>query len=142
MNIDGVTTGIVLDHIQAGKSINIYHYLGLDKLHCSVAMLQNVRSEKLGKKDIIKIDDEIELDFDVLGYLDSNITVNHVKDGKLVKKVHLELPETLTGVIECKNPRCITSVEQEITHVFKLVDKEKKTYRCAYCDVEYNGKLK
>lgn len=142
MNIDGVTTGIVLDHIQAGKSMEIYHYLGLGKLDCSVAVLQNVRSGKLGKKDIIKIDDEIELDFDVLGYLDSNITVNHVKDGKLVNKVHLELPETLTGVIECKNPRCITSVEQEITHIFKLVDKERKIYRCAYCDVEHNGKNK
>lgn len=142
MNIDGVNTGIVLDHIQAGKSMQIYHYLRLDKLDCSVAVVQNVRSEKLGKKDIIKIDDQIELDFDVLGYIDSNITVNHVKDGVLVKKEHLELPETLTGIIECRNPRCITSVEQEITHIFKLVDKEKKIYRCAYCDVEHNGKLK
>lgn len=142
MNIDGVTTGIVLDHIQAGKSMQIYNYLRLDKLDCSVAVVQNVRSEKLGKKDIIKIDDQIELDFDVLGYIDSNITVNHVKDGALVKKEHLELPETLTGIIECKNPRCITSIEQEITHIFKLVDKEKKIYRCAYCDVEHNGKHK
>ena len=137
MNIDGVNTGIVLDHIKAGKSMQIYHYLGLDKLDCSVAVVQNVRSSKYGKKDIIKIDDEIELDFEMLGYIDSNITINRVKDGKLLKKEHLELPETLTDVIKCKNPRCITSVEQEITHVFKLADREKKIYRCAYCDVEH-----
>lgn len=137
MNIDGVTTGIVLDHIKAGKSMQIYNYLGLDKLDCSVAVVQNVRSSKYGKKDIIKIDDEIELDFQMLGYIDSNITINRVKDGVLTKKEHLELPEVLTNVIKCKNPRCITSVEQEITHVFKLADKEKKIYRCAYCDVEH-----
>ena len=137
MNIDGVSTGIVLDHIKAGKSMQIYNYLGLDKLDCSVAVVQNVRSSKYGKKDIIKIDDEIELDFEMLGYIDSNITVNRVRDGKLLKKEHLELPETITDVIKCKNPRCITSVEQEITHVFKLADREKKIYRCAYCDVEH-----
>lgn len=137
MNIDGVNTGIVLDHIKAGKSMQIYNYLRLDKLDCSVAVVQNVRSSKYGKKDIIKIDDEIELDFEMLGYIDSNITINRVKDGKLLKKEHLELPETLTDVIKCKNPRCITSTEQEITHVFKLADREKKIYRCAYCDVEH-----
>ncbi|MCI9596198.1 MAG: aspartate carbamoyltransferase regulatory subunit [Firmicutes bacterium] len=137
MNIDGVTTGIVLDHIKAGKSMEIYKYLRLDKLDCSVAVVQNVRSSKYGKKDIIKIDDEIELDFEMLGYIDSNITINRVKDGVLQKKEHLELPETLTDVIKCKNPRCITSIEQEITHVFKLADREKKIYRCAYCDVEH-----
>ena len=137
MNIDGVNTGIVLDHIKAGKSMEIYNYLRLDKLDCSVAAVQNVRSSKYGKKDIIKIDDEIELDFEMLGYIDSNITINRVKDGKLQKKEHLELPETLTDVIKCKNPRCITSTEQEITHIFKLADREKKIYRCAYCDVEH-----
>ena len=126
MNIDGVNTGIVLDHIKAGKSMEIYNYLRLDKLDCSVAVVQNVRSSKYGKKDIIKIDDEIELDFEMLGYIDSNITINRVKDGKLQKKEHLELPETLTDVIKCKNPRCITSTEQEITHIFKLADREKK----------------
>lgn len=126
-----------MDHIKAGKSMQIYNYLGLDKLDCSVAVVQNVRSSKYGKKDIIKIDDEIELDFQMLGYIDSNITINRVKDGVLTKKEHLELPEVLTNVIKCKNPRCITSVEQEITHVFKLADKEKKIYRCAYCDVEH-----
>ncbi len=137
MNIDGVTTGIVLDHIKAGKAMQIYNYLHLDKLNCSVAVLQNVKSSKYGKKDIIKIDELIELDYEMLGYIDSNITVNHVKDGQLLNKEHLDLPETLTDVIQCKNPRCITSIEQEIEHVFKLVDKEKKTYRCAYCDVEH-----
>ena len=137
MNIDGVNTGIVLDHIKAGKSMEIYNYLRLDKLDCSVAVVQNVRSSKYGKKDIIKIDDEIEMDFEMLGYIDSNITINRVKDGKLQKKEHLELPETLTDVIKCKNPRCITSTEQEITHIFKLADREKKIYRCAYCDVEH-----
>ena len=139
MNVDGVNTGIVLDHIKAGKSMQIYNYLGLDKLDCAVAVLQNVSSTKYGKKDIIKIDSDIELDFDVLGYIDSNITVNIVKDGKLVKKLHMELPETLTDVLKCKNPRCITSVEQEITHIFKLSDRNKRIYRCAYCDAELKG---
>ena len=137
MNIDGVTTGIVLDHIKAGKGLDIYKYLGLDKLNCSVALLQRVDSTKYGKKDIIKINELIELDYAMLGYIDSNITVNFVKDGKMLKKEHMAMPETLTNIIECKNPRCITSIEQEIEHVFKLVDKEKKTYRCIYCDVEY-----
>ena len=137
MNIDGVKTGIVLDHIQAGKSMDIYKYLKLDKIDNTVAIIKNADSEKYGKKDIIKIDQLIELDLDILGYIDSNITVNIVKDGKLFAKKHLELPETLENVIKCKNPRCITSIEQEIEHVFKLVDKEKKTYRCAYCDVEH-----
>ena len=137
MNIDGVNNGIVIDHIEAGKSIRIYEQLQLDKLDCSVAIIQNVDSAKYGKKDIIKVDQDIPLDFDILGYMDPHITVNHVRDGKLVSKVHLELPETLTNVIRCKNPRCITSVEQEIKHIFKLVDREKKIYRCAYCDVEH-----
>ena len=137
MNIDGVKTGIVLDHIKAGKSMQIYELLRLDKLDNCVAVIQNATSSKYGRKDIIKIDELIDLDFDVLGYVDSNITVNIVKDGKLAEKKHLELPETLTNVIKCKNPRCITSVEQEIVHKFKLVDKEKKIYRCAYCDAEH-----
>ena len=140
MNIDGVKTGIVLDHIQAGKGMKIYKYLGLDKLSCSVALLQRVPSSKYGQKDIIKINELIELNYDMLGYVDSNITVNFVKDGELLKKEHIDMPETLTNIIECKNPRCITSIEQEIEHVFKLVDKEKKVYRCVYCDVEHKAK--
>ena len=137
MNIDGVKTGIVLDHIKAGKSMEIYELLGLDKIDNCVAIIQNANSEKYGKKDIIKIDEIIDLDFDVLGYIDSNITVNIVVDGKLERKHHMELPNILKNVTKCKNPRCITSVEQEIVHTFKLVDKEKKIYRCIYCDAEH-----
>jgi len=140
MNITGVTTGIVLDHIKAGKAMQIYKYLNLGKLDCSVAVLQNVESTKYGRKDIIKINELIELDYAMLGYVDSNITVNFVKDAELLKKEHLDLPETLTNIIECKNPRCITSIEQEIEHVFKLVDKEKRVYRCVYCDAEHKNK--
>ena len=140
MNIDGVNNGIVLDHIKAGKAIQIYELLGLDKIDSCVAVIQNATSTKYGKKDIIKIDEKIELDLDVLGYVDNNITVNIVKDGELHKKVHLELPETLTNVVKCKNPRCITSVEQEIVHTFKLVDQERKAYRCVYCDAEHIAK--
>ena len=140
MNIDGVKTGIVLDHIKAGKSMQIYELLGLDKINNCVAIIQNADSAKYGKKDIIKIDQIIDLDFDVLGYVDSNITVNIVKDGKLERKHHMELPQTLKNVVKCKNPRCITSVEQEIVHTFKLVDKENKVYRCIYCDAEHRVK--
>ena len=137
MNIDGVSTGIVLDHIKAGKSMQICELLKLEKLNNCVAVIQNADSSKYGKKDIIKIDQLIDLDLDVLGYIDSNITVNIVKDGKLYEKKRLELPETLTNVIKCKNPRCITSIEQEIVQKFKLVNKDKKVYRCAYCDAEH-----
>ena len=139
MNIDGVNTGIVLDHIKAGKSMMIYELLGLEKLNCCVAIIQNAKSEKYGLKDIIKIDGEIDVDVDVLGYIDNNITVNVIKDGKLLKKIHLDLPETLTDVIKCSNPRCITSVEQGIQHKFYLADKEHKIYRCCYCDSEYKN---
>ena len=139
MNIDGVKNGIVLDHIKAGESMKIYTLLGLEKLDCLVAIIQNVESLKYGKKDIIKIDTELEMDLEALGYIDSNITVNIVKDGKLSKKLHLTLPDTLTDIIKCKNPRCITSVEQEIVHKFKLADREKKIYRCVYCDCEYSN---
>ena len=140
MNIDGVNNGIVLDHIGAGASMKIYKLLGLEKLTCTVAIIQYVDSTKYGKKDIIKIDEDIPLDFDVLGYIDSNITVNKVKDGKLESKVHLSLPKILKNVITCKNPRCITSVEQEITQTFRLVDENKKAYRCIYCDAERTAK--
>ena len=140
MNIDGVNTGIVLDHIKAGKSMQIYELLGLDKINNCVAIIQNADSEKYGKKDIIKIDQIIDLDFDVLGYVDSNITVNIVKDGRLERKHHMELPQTLKNVVKCKNPRCITFVEQGIVHTFRLVDRENKVYRCAYCDAEHRVK--
>ena len=140
MNIDGVKTGIVLDHIKAGKSMTIYKLLRLDKIDNTVAIIQNATSSKYGRKDIIKIDQLIDLDFNVLGYVDSNITVNIVEDGKLVRKKHLELPETLDNVSICKNPRCITSVEQEITQSFRLTDRENKIYRCVYCDAEHKVK--
>ena len=140
MNVNGVHNGIVLDHIKAGTAMTIYNLLQLDKLNCCVAIIQNVDSKKYGKKDIIKIDTQLQLDLDMLGYIDSNITVNIVKDDERVKKLHLQLPETLTNVIQCKNPRCITSVEQEIKHMFKLVNRDKKAYRCIYCDAIYNAK--
>lgn len=136
MNIDSIKCGFVLDHIKAGKSMEIYNYLELDKLSCCVAIIKNVKSSKMGKKDIIKIDDEINLNLDVLGYIDPNITVNKIKDGVIVEKCHLELPSQIVNIIQCKNPRCITSTEQEIEHVFKLTDKEKGVYRCAYCEAE------
>lgn len=139
MNIDGIRTGTVLDHIKAGKAMRVYELLGLDKADCTVAIIQNARSTKYGKKDIIKIDADIDIDFDVLGYIDTNITVNRIKDGHLVYKVKLDLPEHLTNVITCRNPRCITSVEQGIDHRFRLVDREKKLYRCVYCDAVYRG---
>ncbi|MBQ6388267.1 MAG: aspartate carbamoyltransferase regulatory subunit [Mogibacterium sp.] len=140
MNLDGVTNGIVLDHIQAGKGWDIYNLLGLEKVDCTVAIIQRVSSTKYGRKDIIKVDGDVDIDLDVLGYFDTNITVNRIKDRELLKKVHLKLPETLTGVIQCRNPRCITSVEQEIVHQFKLADPENKKYRCVYCDTVYKEK--
>lgn len=140
MNIDGVKNGIVLDHIKAGKSMMAYKLLGLDKVDSCVAIIQNASSSKYGKKDIIKIDELIDLDYDVLGYIDSNITVNIVKDGKMVEKKHMALPTELRNVVKCKNPRCITSVEQEIVQIFRLKNKDTKVYRCAYCDAEHKVK--
>ena len=137
MNVDGVRNGIVLDHIAAGKSMEIYRLLNLDRLSCSVAVLQNVPSKKYGTKDIIKIDEMIDVNLDIIGYIDPNITVNVVKNNELVSKKHLSLPEKLDNVIVCKNPRCITSTEQEIVHSFKLADAEKRIYRCVYCDAEH-----
>ena len=134
MNIDSIKNGIVLDHIKAGKSMEIYEILNLGKLDCSVAIIKNVNSRLMGKKDIIKIDDDIDVNLDVLGYIDPGITVNIIKDEKLVKKCHLTLPETVKNVIKCKNPRCITTTEQEIEHIFKLTDRENKVYRCFYCE--------
>lgn len=134
MNIGQIKDGIVLDHITAGRSMEIYNILNLDKLDCTVAMIQNAESTKMGKKDIIKISTLMDLNFDVLGYLDSGITVNIIRDGKVAERRHLTLPERVVGVIKCKNPRCITSVEQELVHEFKLTDPAKKVYRCIYCE--------
>ena len=136
MNIDSITNGVVIDHITAGRGMMIYTLLGLDKADCSVAIIKNVTSRKMGKKDIIKVDADIPINFDVIGYVDSSATVNIIKDGKLVEKKIISMPETLKNVIKCKNPRCITSVEQEIDHVFKLTDKENGIYRCLYCETK------
>ena len=134
MNIDSIKDGIVIDHIQAKKGMEIYKVLKLNELDCSVAIITNARSKKMGRKDIIKIDKSIELNLDILGYMDSNITINIIKDGVRVEKYHVELPATITNIIKCKNTRCITSVEQELEQVFVLTDKEKKLYRCRYCE--------
>lgn len=138
MIIDPIKNGIVIDHIQAGKGRAIYDFLELEQLDCSVALIRNVFSKKTGKKDIIKIDAIIDIDFDVLGYLTPSATVSIIKEEKIVDKKRIELPEVLKNVIKCKNPRCITSVEQGIEHVFKLVDKENKVYRCIYCESKAN----
>ena len=134
MIIGQIKEGIVLDHITAGNSMNIYNVLNLGKLDCSVALIQNAESSKMGKKDIIKIGTPMEIDLDILGYLDPGITVNIIKDGTVAERRKLALPQRVVGVIKCKNPRCITSVEREIVHEFKLTDPVKKVYRCIYCE--------
>jgi len=134
MIIGQIKDGIVLDHITAGKAMEIYNVLKLGKLDCTVAMIKNAESPKLGKKDIIKISTLLDLDLDVLGYLDPGITVNVIRNGEVAERRHLALPERVVGVIKCKNPRCITSIEQEIVHEFKLTDPAKKVYRCIYCE--------
>ena len=136
MNIDSINNGFVIDHITAGRGMKLYNLLGLDELDCSVAIIKNVSSSKMGKKDIIKIDAEISVNLDVVGYVDPGVTVNVIRDGKLAEKKTIAMPETLTNVIKCKNPRCITSVEQELDHVFKLTDKEQNIYRCVYCETK------
>ena len=134
MNIDSIQNGVVLDHIQAGKSMEIYKYLHLDQLDCSVAIIKNVRSSRMGKKDIIKIASPLDLNLDVLGYIDPNITVNVIRDGIRVEKKNLELPKKLVNIIHCKNPRCITTAEDQLDSIFFLSNAENHTYRCAYCE--------
>ena len=136
MRVDSVKNGIVIDHIACGKAMQMYNMLSLDKLDCTVAILKNVPSGKMGKKDIIKIDRDIEINFDVLGFISPNITVDIVKNGKVSEKKHIALPEKLIDILKCRNPRCITSTEQDIKHIFKLADREKGIYRCIYCDSE------
>ncbi|HIV16396.1 MAG TPA: aspartate carbamoyltransferase regulatory subunit [Candidatus Alectryocaccobium stercorigallinarum] len=136
MNIDSIQNGVVIDHIAAGQGMRLYHLLGLSKLDCSVAIIKNVVSHKMGKKDIIKIDADIPINLDVIGYVDPSATVNIIKDGKLMEKKSIEPPKILKNVIKCKNPRCITSTEQELDHIFKLADPETKTYRCIYCETK------
>ena len=137
LNISGLTEGIVLDHIQAGKSMDIYFKLGLDRLDCQIAIIKNAKSRKMGKKDIIKIDGGLNLvNLDVLGYIDHKITINIIKDGE---KKRVKLPKIITNVISCKNPRCITSIEQELPHIFYLADPKKEIYRCQYCDEKHSS---
>ncbi|MBR3988875.1 MAG: aspartate carbamoyltransferase regulatory subunit [Clostridia bacterium] len=134
MNIDSIKDGFVIDHITAGRAMRIYELLELSKLDVPVAIITNAGSKKMGKKDIIKIDGDVPLNLEVIGYADPKVTVNIIKDGKLTEKLTIPMPEILTNVIFCKNPRCITSVEQEINHIFKLTDKEENVYRCIYCE--------
>lgn len=134
MNVDEIKNGVVIDHIKAGGAMAIYHFLGLDKLDCTVAIIKNAQSRRMGKKDIIKVDTDIEIELSVLGYIDHDLTVNIIKDGVRVKKYHPELPLEIVDIVKCKNPRCITSTEQELPHVFKLTDRENSVYRCIYCE--------
>lgn len=140
LNVGKIGQGFVLDHIRAGKSLTIYHDLGLDKLDCTIAIIKNARSSKLGKKDIIKVECPVDmLDLDILGFIDHNITVNIIKNGLISQKMDLSLPKQVSGVIKCKNPRCITSIEQDLEHVFILTDSEREVYRCKYCEEKYRG---
>ena len=140
LNISGLDNGIVLDHIPAGMSMEIYKYLNLGKLDSQVAIIKNASSNKMGKTDIIKVEGPIEkLDLDILGFIDHNITVNIIKDEKIVQKKELRLPKQVVNVIRCKNPRCITSIEQGLDQVFVLADEEKEVYRCKYCEEKYSG---
>ncbi len=134
MIIGQIKNGIVIDHITAGQGMTLYNFLGLDKLNCQVALIKNAESVKMGRKDIIKIDQVIELDLDALGYLDPGVTVNIIEDSKLAKRQNIEIPDRIENVIKCKNPRCITTVEQELPHIFTLQDKENRVYRCLYCE--------
>ena len=140
LNIGGLNQGVVIDHIKAGGAMEIYHYLNLEKLDCSVAIIKNAKSNKSGKKDIIKIDGSLDIDFDMLGVLDPNITINIIDNGQIIKKRNLTLPKTVTNIIKCRNPRCITSIEQELPHKFKLTNPEKGIYRCIYCEQKFKGK--
>ncbi len=134
MIIGNINKGLVIDHIPAGRGMELYRYLNLDELECEVALIKNAMSEKHGKKDILKVNEQIDVNYEILAFIDPKITVNVIDNGERVKKVHPELPQTINNVLKCKNPRCITSVEQELEQVFKLSDKEKRTYRCIYCE--------
>ena len=143
LNVGRIEEGFVLDHIQAGRSMDIYKYLHLDKLDCCVAIIKNAKSSKMGKKDIMKIECPIDfMDLDVLGFIDHNITINIVKDAEIVEKKRLHLPSEIRNVIHCHNPRCITSIEQELDQVFLLTDEKKEVYRCKYCEEKYRRKKK
>lgn len=139
LNISGLNEGIVIDHIKAGGAMKIYEYLNLEKLDCQVAIIKNARSSKMGKKDIIKIEGPLDIDLNVLGVLDHNITINIIKDNHISEKKTLALPDMVTNIIKCRNPRCITSAEHEVPHKFKLTDRENRVYRCVYCESRFKG---
>ena len=139
LNIDSIQNGIVIDHIQAGKGMRIYELLELDKLDCCVALIKNARSSKLGRKDIIKIEGDLAINFDVLGFIDNNITVCTIKNGELVKKENIVLPRRIKNVVKCKNPRCITSTEENLDQIFVLCDEKAHRYRCLYCEQAYKS---
>lgn len=134
MTVDAIINGVVIDHIKAGQGMEIYHFLELNRLDCPIAIIKNASSRRMVRKDIIKIDTEDTLDLSALGYIDSDLTINIIKDGKNIAKYHPELPLKIVDIVPCKNPRCITSTEQELPHIFRLTDKENGTYRCIYCD--------
>lgn len=140
LNVGQIEEGFVLDHIKAGKSLSIYKHLGLDKLDCTVAIIKNARSNKMGKKDILKVECDINtLNLDIIGFIDHNITVNVIKNNEIVEKLPLSLPKEIKNVLKCKNPRCITSIEQELPHIFILTDEKKEIYRCKYCEEKYGS---
>ncbi|MBP5632516.1 MAG: aspartate carbamoyltransferase regulatory subunit [Clostridia bacterium] len=139
MNVDSIQNGIVIDHITAGQGMRLYELLGLDELDVSVALIKNVVSKKMGRKDIIKIDADIPVNVDIIGFVDPGATVNFIKNGELVDKKTIEMPEILTNVLKCKNPRCISSCEQELSQIFRLTDREHKVYRCIYCETKWGG---
>lgn len=139
LNISGLSQGVVIDHIQAGGAMKIYEYLNMEKLDCQIAIIKNAKSNKMGRKDIIKIEGPFDIDLNVLGVLDHNITINIIENNSIVRKHTLELPEEVTNIIHCKNPRCITSIEQELPHKFKLTDRENRIYRCIYCESKFKG---
>ena len=139
LNIDSIQNGIVIDHIQAGKGMRIYELMELDKLDCCVALIKNARSSKLGRKDIIKIEGDLAINFDVLGFIDNNITVCTIKNGELVKKENIVLPRRIKNVVKCKNPRCITSTEENLDQIFVLCDEKAHRYRCLYCEQAYKS---
>lgn len=136
MKVDSIRNGVVIDHITPGRGMQIYHFLGLDKLDCPIAIIMNAASRRMGKKDIIKVDIDLPLSLDALGYIDPDVTVNMIEDGALTRKYHPGLPPELVDIVKCKNPRCITTTEQELPHIFRLTDKEKRVYRCIYCEAQ------
>lgn len=140
LNIGGLTEGVVIDHIKAGGAMKIYNYLQMDKWDTQVAIIKNATSKKMGRKDIIKIEGHIDVDLDMLGVFDSNITFNIIKDSEIVEKRHVRMPDEVINILQCMNPRCITSIEQELPHIFRLTDKDKMIYRCVYCEQRYKEK--